>query len=36
MKENGQEKGEFKVVSQDKSGVKEDGHKKSKVKKLFC
>ena len=33
MKENSQEKGELKVVSQDNlSEVKEDGHKKSKVK----
>ena len=31
MKEKGHEKGELKVVSQEKSDVKEDGHKKSKV-----
>ena len=31
MKEKGQEKGELKVVSQEKSEVKEDGHKRSKV-----
>ena len=32
MKEKGQEKGELKVVSQENSKVKEDGHKRSKVK----
>ena len=32
MKEKGQEMGELKVVRQEKSEVKKDGHKKSKVK----
>ena len=32
MKEKDQEKGELKVVSQEKIEVKEDGHKRSKVK----
>ena len=32
LKEKGQEKGELKVVSQEKSEEKEDGHKRIKVK----
>ena len=31
MKKKSQEKGELKVISQEKSEVKEDGHKKIKM-----